>query len=71
MMGWKFHGGYQSHFETDNGVLIPTCNIWHGADTPEEMRACEYRQVEIIKEVDARNKEMMDRQHRLHGRVTC
>jgi len=67
LVGWKWHPGYQSHFETTNGVLIPTCNIWHGTTTAEEMQAAEYCQIEIIKRVDAKNKATMEAHRRLHG----
>ena len=67
LVGWKWHPGYQSHFETTNGVLIPTCNIWHGTTTAEEMQAAEYCQIAMNIRIDKKNKEMMERQRRLYG----
>ena len=46
--GWKWKGGYQSHFVTARGVLIPTCNVSPWATTKEEMLESEAKQIVII-----------------------
>ena len=46
--GWKWKGGYQSHFVTTQGVLIPTCNVSPWATTKEEMLVFETKQIIII-----------------------
>jgi hypothetical protein len=48
LVGWKWKGGYQSHFVTTAGVLIPTCNVSPWAKTKEEMLEAERKQVVII-----------------------
>jgi hypothetical protein len=47
MMGWIWHGGYQSHFVTPDGVHIPTCNVYPGAATKEMMMMAYHKQIEI------------------------
>lgn len=67
LVGWKWHPGYQSHFETTNGVLIPTCNVWPNTCTAEDMLEAEQRQIAMNIRIDKKNKEIMERQRRLHG----
>lgn len=61
LVGWIWHPGYQSHFETPAGVLIPTCNMGHSACTKEEILSAEPRQIEINKRIDAKNKLIRER----------
>lgn len=70
LVGWKWHPGYQSHFETTAGTLIPTCNVWPGTCTAEDMLEAEVRQLAMNIRIDKKNKETMRRYDRLHGRIT-
>ena len=55
--GWVWHPGYQSHFETTQGVLIPTCNVPCGPCTKEDMLEAETKQIVIINRHAAEMKE--------------
>ena len=46
--GWTWRAGYQSHFKTTQGVLIPTCNVPPGPCTAEDMLEAERKQIIII-----------------------
>jgi len=49
LVGWIWHPGYQSHYVTDNGVHIPTCNVYlPNIKCKADMYKAEINQLAII-----------------------